>query len=212
MYMGNGQHLVCCKKCVEVELMMQGNQFEVDLHVLHVWRLDIVLDMQWLRTFGPCIHDHKKLTMEFQWKGKQVKWARNTKLATRQVSFTQFSALILEGDVRGVYKLTTSPFEEVEHIVPGVGEFAHMEANFPTVGSGILHQFQQVFEKSKQLPPIRNIDYMIHLQPGSTSINVRLYRYPFFQKDVMEKLVKEMLDCGFIHHSNNPYSFLMLLE
>ena len=96
-----------------------------------------MLSMQWLRTLGPCIHDHNELTME----AKQVKLAGNTKLTTRQVSFTRFSALILEGDVRGVYKLTTTPPKEVEHSVPGVGEFAHMEANFPFVGRGILHQF-----------------------------------------------------------------------
>ena len=93
----------------------QGNRFEVDLYVLPIWGLDIVLGMHWLRTLGSCIHDHNELTMEFQWKGKQVKLEGNTKLTTHEVSFTQFNALILEGDVRGEYKLTTAPSKEVEH-------------------------------------------------------------------------------------------------
>lgn len=68
-----------------------------------------------------------------------------------------------------------------------------------------------MFEEPRQLPPIRNVDHRIHLQSGSSPVNVRPYRYPYFQKDVMEKPVKEMLDCGFILHSSNPYSSPVLL-
>lgn len=106
VYMGNGQHLVCHKKCLAVELEMQGNSFSVDLYVLPIWGLDIVLGMQWLQTLGPCVHDHSKLTMEFHWNGRQMKLEGNSEITPRQVTFSQFSALILDGEVRGVYKLT----------------------------------------------------------------------------------------------------------
>ena len=56
-----------------------------------------------------------------------------------------------------------------------------------------------------------NIDHKIHLQPGSALVNLRPYRYPYFQKDFLEKLVKEMLDCSFICHSNSPYYSPVLL-
>ena len=36
VYMGNGQDLVCDKKCVGVELVLQGTSFEVDLFVLPI--------------------------------------------------------------------------------------------------------------------------------------------------------------------------------
>lgn len=50
VYMGNGNYLVCCKKCREVGLEMQGHCFKVDLFVLPIWGLDVVLGMQWLCT------------------------------------------------------------------------------------------------------------------------------------------------------------------
>ncbi|RVX18944.1 Retrovirus-related Pol polyprotein from transposon 297 [Vitis vinifera] len=42
--------------------------------------------------------------------------------------------------------------------------------------------------------PHRTIDHKIHLIPNSKPVNVRPYRYPHFQKNEMEKLIREMLD------------------
>lgn len=42
-------------------------------------------------------------------------------------------------------------------------------------------------------------------------MNMRPYRYPYFQKDVIKKLVQEMLESGIVRHSNNLYSSLVLL-
>lgn len=84
-------------------------------------------------------------------------------------------------------------------------------ATLPSIARHLLHRFRVVFEEPISLPPVRHIDHRIHLQPGSTPVNVRPYRYLYFQKDVMEKLVKEMLENGFIRHSNSPYSSPVLL-
>ncbi|KAF4377290.1 hypothetical protein F8388_012391 [Cannabis sativa] len=75
VYMGNGNSLLCSKICRDVELILQGHQFVVDLYVLPIWGLDVVLGMQWLQTLGSCIHDHRALTMEFNWQGNVVKLA-----------------------------------------------------------------------------------------------------------------------------------------
>ncbi|XP_073153182.1 uncharacterized protein [Henckelia pumila] len=68
VYMGNGQYLWCEKMCPQVPLTLQGHEFRIELYVLPIWGLDIVLGMQWLRTLGPCLHDHEALTMDFKWK------------------------------------------------------------------------------------------------------------------------------------------------
>lgn len=57
----------------------------------------------------------------------------------------------------------------------------------------ILLSFGSVFESRNQLTPPRNHDHAIELEPGARAVNVRPYRYPQFQKDEIEKLVKEML-------------------
>nr|XP_048334882.1 uncharacterized protein LOC125423780 [Ziziphus jujuba var. spinosa] len=173
VYMGNGQHLVYDKQCLGVQLEMQGHHFEVDLFVLPIWGLDVVLGMQWLRKLGPCLHDHNALTMEFDWKGQQVKLASDYHFTSRQVTFAQFSIMLLEGDVRGVYQLSTIPDSAVEEQQSSTDEIAFLEIALPAAGKGILQQFRK--------------------------------------KDIMEALVKEMLECGFIRHSNSIYSSLVLL-
>lgn len=45
VYMGNRQHLVCDKKYIGAELVMQGISFVAELFVLSVWRLDVVSSM-----------------------------------------------------------------------------------------------------------------------------------------------------------------------
>ena len=42
-------------------------------------------------------------------------------------------------------------------------------------------------------------------------MSVRPYRYPFKQKDIIEKSVQEMLDSGIIQPSAGPYASPMVL-
>uniref|UniRef100_A0A803PH70 Uncharacterized protein n=1 Tax=Cannabis sativa TaxID=3483 RepID=A0A803PH70_CANSA len=49
----------------EDNAMDKGHIFIVDLYILPIHGLDVVLGMQWMQNLGPCIHDHKTLTMEF---------------------------------------------------------------------------------------------------------------------------------------------------
>lgn len=105
--------------------------------MLPIWGLDVVLGMQWLRTLGPCVHDHNELTMEFQWEGRMVKLAGNTKVNAHQVTFSQLITLIIEGAFSGVYKLSTKrEFQEGEST-----EIDNLEAKLPAKGKGIIRQF-----------------------------------------------------------------------
>jgi hypothetical protein len=50
-----------------------------------------------------------------------------------------------------------------------------------------------VFKEPKGVPPIRFHDHSNPLQQGVQPISVRLYRYPFYQREEIEKIVRELL-------------------
>lgn len=75
----------------------------------------------------------------------------------------------------------------------------------------LLQQFSSVFNKPHGLPPSRLHDHHIPIFPNIPPINVKPYRYPHYQKDVMTALIKEMLHEGVIIPSNNHYSSPVLL-
>ena len=61
----------------------------------------------------------------------------------------------------------------------------------------LLEEFEDIFQDPTTLPLSRGIyDHRIPLQPGATPVNIRPYRYPLKQKDIIEKLVEKMLDSG----------------
>lgn len=58
----------------------------------------------------------------------------------------------------------------------------------------VLKDFAGVFMMPTGLPPKRILDHHIHLESGSRPVNVQPYRYSYFQKTTIEKLVQEILE------------------
>lgn len=75
----------------------------------------------------------------------------------------------------------------------------------------LLTQFSDICQKPNQLPPHREIDHHINLKEGADPVNVRPYRYAYFQKEEIEKQVHEMLKSGLIRPSTSPFSSPVLL-
>jgi len=69
-----------------------------------------------------------------------------------------------------------------------------------------LEEFDDLFHEPLGLPPKRSCDHTIALKVGTTTPNIRPYRYPYYQKNEIERFVKEMLTVGIIRPSNNPFS------
>ncbi|GKC45860.1 putative mitochondrial protein [Tanacetum coccineum] len=63
-----------------------------------------------------------------------------------------------------------------------------------------------VFATPTSLPPKRKQDNRIPLLPNSPPINIRPYKHPPNQKDVVEAMVKELMESGVIRDSQSPYS------
>jgi hypothetical protein len=75
----------------------------------------------------------------------------------------------------------------------------------------LLHSYQDIFKEPTRLPPLRAHDYVIPLKEGSQPINLRPYCHAGLQKDIVEKIVTEMLDSGIIQHSTSPFASPVVL-
>jgi hypothetical protein len=64
---------------------------------------------------------------------------------------------------------------------------------------------------SSPFPPGCRLNHHIHLQPGTTPIVVRPYRYPQLVKDELEQQCHDMIKQGIIRHSTLAYSSPVLL-
>ena len=75
----------------------------------------------------------------------------------------------------------------------------------------ILEAYADTFQEPTQLPPTREVDHCIPLKEGTKPVNIRPYRYAYFQKSEIENQVLDMLKLGLIRPSTSPFSSLVLL-
>jgi hypothetical protein len=75
----------------------------------------------------------------------------------------------------------------------------------------VLQGFVDVFKEPTGLPPRRVQDYFLTLQLRAQPVSIKPYRYPFYQKEEIKKIVKELLHTGVIRHSHSPFSSSVLL-
>nr|GMC60966.1 retrotransposon-related protein [Ipomoea batatas] len=202
VYIGNGDTLGCQHVCPGVEVCMQGLTFAVDLHVLRIVGPDVVLGVQWLQSLGSVTHDYSKMTMEFHMGSTIVTLKGDSGLNNQPISFNQLQAMVTNGVIHALYEIhhiNTTNSTKPAQIQPTLPPF-------PEPLQDLLLEFSAIFEPPKTLPPHRVFDHKIHLLPNSKPVNVRPYRYPYFQKSEIEKLVREMLDQGIVRPSRSPFS------
>ena len=75
----------------------------------------------------------------------------------------------------------------------------------------LMGEHPKVFEVTNELPPYREEDHTIRLEPGTVPVNVHPYRYLHFQKNEIEHLVHDMCIAGIIQPSVSPFSSPVLL-
>ena len=207
VYVGNGESILCSHVSKATELILQGKQFFVDLHILPVHELDVILGMEWLESLGRVTHDYVRKSMEF------IKDDRRVVLQGVARPPKQISATAL-----ALFMTLTAGVELYEMVAIDDHADQRIAADrlvFPdTVPAQILEVLTAnsvVFDIPVGLPPERPFDHRIHLTPRAKPINVRPYRYPYFQKNEIEKQVRDMLEQGVIQWSHSPFSLPVLL-
>lgn len=74
----------------------------------------------------------------------------------------------------------------------------------------VLNKYPEVFRKPKELPPIKNHKHKIVLQEGKPHIS-KAVKVPPLPKNEIEKLVKELLDLGFVRPNQTSFFSPVLL-
>ncbi|KAL5554076.1 hypothetical protein UlMin_041477 [Ulmus minor] len=154
------------------------------------------IELQWLKTLGPIEMDYQQLTMNFN-----VEGTTHTFQGLRRTSIEALSDKESNG-LQG-----TGLFFQ---IIPS-NSSSSLPKSYPSEIGQLLAKFSHVFESPTTLPPRRSHDHQIPLQPGAGPVSVRPYRYPYYQKTELKKMVKELLQSGLIRPSNSPFSSPVLL-
>ncbi|XP_073358167.1 uncharacterized protein [Aegilops tauschii subsp. strangulata] len=198
----NGQRLHCTAMVPQLQWCIQEHQFTTDMRVLDLGVYDAVLGVDWLARHSPMQCDWQLKTMQFERKGKIVhlKGVRSD----GQPALTALDAATLwqmHDAIWGAALLEiqlTPPSSDSNQPIP------------PTI-QRILTEFSDIFEEPTQLPPHRQYDHAINLEPGAAPVSCRPYRYSPLQKDEIERQVEEMLRTGIITHSMSPFAAPILL-
>ncbi|XP_042017749.1 uncharacterized protein LOC121765611 [Salvia splendens] len=202
VFVGNGESLKCSYVCLGTPIVLQGHRFVVDLFILQVEGPDVILGVQWLQDLGDVTKNYRRLTMKFEVDNQSIE-LQGDGAELRSISYHNLFSLIGQ-------EPTVELFEIFPLVSPSVLAPPSPTPTDPKLVD-ILDSFESVFSEPTSLPPARRWDHRIHLSPSSKPVNVRPYRYPYFQKNEIEQQVSEMLKQGLIRHSTSPFSSPVLL-
>nr|XP_023903579.1 uncharacterized protein LOC112015403 [Quercus suber] len=100
---------------------------------------------------------------------------------------------------------------EIKKIVKDLLEVGFIQNSQSPFASPVLLEFQGVFTTPMDLPPMRGHEHQINLKEDTQLICQRPYRYPYYQKNEIKKIVKDLLEVGFIQNSQSPFASPVLL-
>jgi hypothetical protein len=98
--------------------------------------------------------------------------------------------------------------------VPTSPVVANAEASPPDLASiPVVCEFSYVFPKDLPgLPPDRDVEFTIELEPGTAPISWRPYRMAPKELTEMKKHLAELLEKGFIRPSSSPWGCLAIFQ
>lgn len=193
----NRERVKCTGRCLALTMTVQNHVITAVFYVLPVAACQAVLGVQWLETLGSIETNYKELTMAFTKDGQRYKLQGLRRSELEALNNKQIQNL--EGD--GYFlqiTLCTEPTPAPDKV-------------FNDEVACLLQQYQKVFSDSSILPPQRGHDHAIPLQENCGPVSIRPYRYPYYQKEEIEKMVQELLTSGLIRPNRSPFSSPVLL-
>jgi hypothetical protein len=187
--------------------------FHIPFYFFPIQGADVILGMEWLQTLGPLHVDFSIPKISFSHESITVTLTGDPKQNPTPSTYTQFCHLMNTDSIASIHLLTVTPTStETTTSNP-------MTLPSPTLSKQsltpeiqqLLQSYPTVFAKPHGLPPSRPHDHHIPIIPNTHPVNVKPYRYPHSQKEVMTTIIQDMLREGTINPSNNLYSSPVLL-
>ncbi|KAJ3707881.1 hypothetical protein LUZ61_011586 [Rhynchospora tenuis] len=196
----NGEKMVTDTICNSLNFSLQGHEFEKDVRLLAIQGYDMILGLDWLTSLGPMKIDWSKGILEFNKGNKEVKLTVREEFAEVQL-------------VKGIVNVEKEVKKGNDVIIAQIFriEEGKEEPKLNSEWQVVVDEFKDVFDEPKGLPPQRGVDHKINLLPESKPVNQRPYRFSYFQKLELEKIIEELLKGKLIQESDSPYASPVLL-
>ncbi|KAI0519064.1 hypothetical protein KFK09_006504 [Dendrobium nobile] len=198
--MGTGKAEMGRGICKGVVLKIQGIQVKEDFLPLELGSTDVILGMKWLQTLGETKINWGTLRIKLRKGGRKMVIQGDAGLTKAGFSLKSLIKTIQEEGEGYLVEL---------HSLEGMN--GEEGGDIPLSVQPLIQEFEEVFQPPLGLPPPREQEHAITLREGVSPVSVRPYRYPQFQKDEIEKLIREMLEAGIIRPSTSPFSSPALL-
>jgi hypothetical protein len=208
----NGGKMSCESVCRGLKWKIQGVSFEADVFIMDLNNYDMVLGIQWLSMLGDILCNYKHLWMSFDWQGQRVLLRGENPIKFQAIKLEQLKGLLSNQQQLAEVHLCSLRFlDEDEFTLSSVTVAPPPHLNKDHRITKLMSDYQDLFKEPEGLPPPRSHDHIVPLKEGSQPINLRPYRYSGLQKDVLEKMVEEMLGTGIIRPSNSPFASPVVL-
>mgnify|MGYP006280086663 CR=1 FL=1 len=213
--MADGSTSTQDRNAYRVPMEMGTYGAKIDFNILSLEGYDAILGQPWLRKHGVLI-DCKKNVVEFTYQGRGILLRPNATPecnATRQRHLRGEETLISANQLSRLLDQGHDLF--VAYLKPPTETFPDKAATLATTTSepsplnpaaDLLKEFADVFPSDLPgLPPQRDIDHHIDLEPGHPPPARPIYRLSYKELAELKKQINELLDQGFIRPSKSPF-------
>jgi Retroviral aspartyl protease len=200
----NGAKMVTNSKCNALQFQLQGYDFTGDFRLLQIQGYDLILGLYWLSQFEPMLVGWNNKWLEFDKEGRKVR----LQVQEEQAMIQLYEEIQISKELKGGIEVMIAQIWMCE---PKKEQNQYSFNQIPAALHSVLQKFYKVFESSTALPPKINIDHTIPLIHNYRPVNLRPYKYSYFQKLELERIVAELLDSAVIRPSTSPFSSPALL-
>ncbi|WOH00327.1 hypothetical protein DCAR_0519686 [Daucus carota subsp. sativus] len=208
----DGNSISCQNVVKNFSWRMGGYDFTSEVMLIDLGSCDMVLGVQWLSTLGTVKWNFNKLLMEFQVDKQFIRLKGVAPQKLKVVSAESSKKLFKNAAQLCFIQIQQLNKGEPEESASSLENQNQDLSDHQSELEMLKSQYGDIFMEPKELPPSRGVfDHRIPLMEGSNPINIRPYRYPLKQRDVIEQMIDEMLQKGIIQNSASPFASPVVL-